>query len=32
MNIVSARNIHKRFGQQEVLKGVSVAANRGDVI
>jgi octopine/nopaline transport system ATP-binding protein len=25
-------NIHKRFGQQEVLKGVSVAANRGDVI
>ncbi len=27
-----ARDIHKRFGDNEVLKGVSLAANAGDVI
>jgi ABC-type histidine transport system ATPase subunit len=27
-----AENVHKRFGDLEVLKGVSVAANQGDVI
>jgi len=27
-----ARDIHKRFGENEVLKGVSLAANAGDVI
>lgn len=26
------KNIHKRFGDLEVLKGVSIAANKGDVI
>ena len=26
-----ARDIHKRFGENEVLKGVSLAANAGDV-
>ncbi|MEL7465763.1 MAG: ATP-binding cassette domain-containing protein [Pseudomonadota bacterium] len=27
-----AENIHKRFGDLEVLKGISVSANQGDVI
>jgi len=26
------KNIHKRFGELEVLKGVSISANKGDVI
>ena len=29
---LQAENIHKRFGQNEVLKGVSVTAHKGDVI
>ncbi|MBK6295945.1 MAG: ATP-binding cassette domain-containing protein [Rhodoferax sp.] len=29
---LQADNIHKRFGQNEVLKGVSVTAHKGDVI
>jgi ABC-type histidine transport system ATPase subunit len=30
--IFEAIDIHKRFGSHEVLKGVSVAARKGDVI
>jgi ABC-type histidine transport system ATPase subunit len=30
--MLEARNIHKRFGQHEVLKGISLAASKGDVI
>ena len=30
--ILQAEGIHKRFGQDEVLKGVSVIAKKGDVI
>ncbi len=29
---LQADNIHKRFGQNEVLKGVSITAHKGDVI
>ena len=29
---LSVKNIHKRFGQHEVLKGISVDAHEGDVI
>ncbi|WP_422014501.1 ABC transporter ATP-binding protein [Roseateles sp.] len=29
---LQAANIHKRFGEREVLKGVSLAASRGDVV
>ena len=29
---LQADNIHKRFGSNEVLKGVSVTAHKGDVI
>ena len=29
---VSCRNLHKRFGQLEVLKGISLDAHEGDVI
>lgn len=29
---LQADNIHKRFGHNEVLKGVSVTAHKGDVI
>ena len=34
MNVPSLeiKNIHKRFGELEVLKGVSITANKGDVI
>jgi ABC-type histidine transport system ATPase subunit len=31
-SLLHAQGIHKRFGQHEVLKGVSVHARRGDVI
>ncbi len=30
--MLEARNIHKRFGDHEVLKGISLAAHKGDVI
>ncbi|MGC3962135.1 MAG: ATP-binding cassette domain-containing protein [Rhodocyclaceae bacterium] len=30
--MLEARDIHKRFGQHEVLKGISLAASKGDVI
>ncbi|MCL2310463.1 MAG: ATP-binding cassette domain-containing protein [Proteobacteria bacterium] len=30
--MLEARNIHKRFGNNEVLKGISLAAYKGDVI
>ena len=30
--ILQAENIHKRFGSNEVLKGLSVQAHAGDVI
>ena len=30
--ILQAEGIHKRFGNNEVLKGVSVTARKGDVI
>ena len=29
---LQATNIHKRFGEREVLKGISLAAKRGDVV
>ncbi|MBV8036678.1 ABC transporter ATP-binding protein [Roseateles sp.] len=29
---LQATNIHKRFGEREVLKGVSLSASRGDVV
>ena len=29
---LQASNIHKRFGEREVLKGISFAARRGDVV
>ena len=29
---LQVENIHKRFGSNEVLKGVSLSANAGDVI
>ncbi|NCT85224.1 MAG: ATP-binding cassette domain-containing protein [Comamonadaceae bacterium] len=29
---LQARNIHKRFGEREVLKGISFSARRGDVV
>ncbi|BBA44903.1 MULTISPECIES: ABC transporter ATP-binding protein [Burkholderia] len=32
MNALSVENLHKRYGDNEVLKGVSLAANPGDVI
>lgn len=30
--VLSARNIHKRFGANEVLKGINLVANRHDVV
>ena len=32
MSIVSIDSIHKRFGDNEVLKGVSLEARQGDVV
>lgn len=32
MNALSVENLHKRYGENEVLKGVSLAAKQGDVI
>ncbi|WP_133645489.1 ABC transporter ATP-binding protein [Paraburkholderia flava] len=32
MNALTVENLHKRYGDNEVLKGVSLVANRGDVI
>lgn len=32
MEVLKVENIHKAFGQTEVLKGVSLAVNKGDVI
>ena len=29
---LSVENVHKRFGEREVLRGVSLSANKGDVI
>lgn len=29
---LQATNIHKRFGEREVLKGISFSAQRGDVV
>ena len=29
---LQATNIHKRFGEREVLKGISFAAKAGDVV
>lgn len=29
---LSVENLHKRYGEREVLKGVSLSANKGDVI
>lgn len=30
--VISLKNIHKNFGSLEVLKGVDISANRGDVV
>lgn len=32
MNALTVENLHKRYGENEVLKGVSLVAKRGDVI
>src|SRR5690606_2496945 len=32
MSTLDVQNIHKRYGDNEVLKGVSLSANSGDVI
>jgi histidine transport system ATP-binding protein len=32
MNALTVENLHKRYGDNEVLKGVSLSANKGDVI
>ncbi|MBN3751573.1 ATP-binding cassette domain-containing protein [Paraburkholderia sp. Tr-20389] len=32
MNALTVENLHKRYGDNEVLKGVSLSAKRGDVI
>lgn len=32
MSKLDVQNIHKRYGDNEVLKGVSLTANAGDVI
>ncbi|RYY96964.1 MAG: ATP-binding cassette domain-containing protein, partial [Chitinophagaceae bacterium] len=32
MAILSARNIHKRFGTLEVLKGVDLDINKGEIV
>ena len=31
-NIISVRNLHKKFGDLEVLKGVNIDVKRGDVV
>lgn len=31
-NIISVRNLHKKFGNLEVLKGVNIDVKRGDVV
>ena len=30
--MISARNLHKRFGEHEVLKGVSLEIGKGEVV
>ena len=30
--VIEIRNLHKAYGRLEVLKGVDIAANRGDVV
>lgn len=30
--ILEVKDLHKSFGEQEVLKGISTEVNRGDVI
>ncbi len=30
--VIEIRNLHKAYGQLEVLKGVSLAARRGEVV
>jgi polar amino acid transport system ATP-binding protein len=30
--VIEIRNLHKAYGQLEVLKGVSIAAQKGDVV
>ena len=30
--IITVNNLHKKFGKLEVLKGVNLTVNRGDVI
>ena len=32
MALVEIANVHKRFGQQEVLRGVSLCVNAGEVV
>jgi histidine transport system ATP-binding protein/arginine/ornithine transport system ATP-binding protein len=32
MNALTVENLHKRYGENEVLKGVSLVAKRGDVV
>jgi histidine transport system ATP-binding protein/arginine/ornithine transport system ATP-binding protein len=32
MNALTVENLHKRYGDNEVLKGVSLAAKPGDVV
>lgn len=31
-SVIELRNIHKNYGDLEVLKGIDLVANRGDVI
>ena len=31
-NIISVRNLHKKFGNLEVLKGVNIDVKKGDVV
>ena len=30
--VLTVENIHKKFDDQEVLKGISLTANKGDVV
>ena len=32
MALVDISNVHKRFGQTEVLKGVSLTVDEGDIV
>ena len=32
MSMLKVENVHKRFGQTEILKGISLEVNKGDVV